>query len=143
MTEQFNITQMELESVKQRSELERITMNEDQETKTTKINQMEQLIEELTAELREVNTERDDLKKQVKEEKEEKIKLKQKIESYEKLTEYLSEVKTERDDLKKQVNEEKEENTKLKQKIINYQIIEKERKDRSRSLRKNRLSLNK
>ena len=118
-------------------------MNEDQETKTTKINQMEQLIEELTAELREVNTERDDLKKQVKEEKEEKIKLKQKIESYEKLTEYLSEVKTERDDLKKQVNEEKEENTKLKQKIINYQIIEKERKDRSRSLRKNRLSLNK
>lgn len=143
MTEQFNITQMELETVKQRSELERITMNEDQETKTTKINQMEQLIEELTAELREVNTERDDLKKQVKEEKEEKIKLKQKIESYEKLTEYLSEVKTERDDLKKQVNEEKEENTKLKQKIINYQIIEKERKDRSRSLRKNRLSLNK
>ena len=143
MTEQFNITQMELETVKQKSELERITMNEDQETKTTKINQMEQLIEELTAELREVNTERDDLKKQVKEEKEEKIKLKQKIESYEKLTEYLSEVKTERDDLKKQVNEEKEENTKLKQKIINYQIIEKERKDRSRSLRKNRLSLNK
>ena len=143
MTEQFNITQMELETVKQRSELERITMNEDQDTKTTKVNQMEQLIEELTAELREVNTERDDLKKQVKEEKEEKIKLKQKIESYEKLTEYLSEVKTERDDLKKQVNEEKEENTKLKQKIENYQIIEKERKDRSRSLRKNRLSLNK
>ena len=141
MTEQFNITQMELETVKQRSELERITMNEDQDTKTTKVNQMEQLIEELTAELREVNTERDDLKKQVKEEKEEKIKLKQKIESYEKLTEYLSEVKTERDDLKKQVNEEKEENTKLKQKIENYQIIEKERKDRSRSLRKNRLSL--
>ena len=143
MTEQFNITQMELETVKQRSELERITMNEDQDTKTTKVNQMEQLIEELTAELREVNTERDDLKKQVKEEKEEKIKLKQKIESYEKLTEYLSEVKTERDDLKKQVNEEQEENTKLKQKIENYQIIEKERKDRSRSLRKNRLSLNK
>ena len=143
MTEQFNITQMELETVKQRSELERISMNEDQDTKTTKVNQMEQLIEELTAELREVNTERDDLKKQVKEEKEEKIKLKQKIESYEKLTEYLSEVKTERDDLKKQVNEEKEENTKLKQKIENYQIIEKERKDRSRSLRKNRLSLNK
>ena len=141
MTEQFNKTQTELETVKQRSELERITMNEDQDTKTTKVNQMEQLIEELTAELREVNTERDDLKKQVKEEKEEKIKLKQKIESYEKLTEYLSEVKTERDDLKKQVNEEKEENTKLKQKIENYQIIEKERKDRSRSLRKNRLSL--